>query len=37
MPNGIYALGLEQYKRTGTIGQSTGISGSCDYFHEDAC
>ena len=34
--NGIYALGLEQYKRTGTIRRSTGISGSCDYFYEDA-
>jgi hypothetical protein len=34
--NGIYALGLEQYKRTGTVPKSTGISGSCYYFYEDA-
>ena len=34
--NGIYALGLEQYKRIGTIRSSTGISGSCDYFYKDA-
>lgn len=34
--NSTYALGLEQYKRTGTVRQSTGISGSCDYFYEDA-
>jgi hypothetical protein len=34
--NGIYSLGLEQYKRTSTIRRSTGISGSCDYFYEDA-
>lgn len=34
--NGIYALGLEQFKRVTTIRRSTGISGSCDYFYEDA-
>jgi len=34
--NGIYALGLEQYKRTGTVRRSAGISGSCDYFYEEA-
>jgi len=34
--NGVYALCLEQYKRAGTIRSSTGISGSCDYFYEDA-
>lgn len=34
--NGIYALGLERYKRPSTIRSSSGISGSCDYFYEDA-
>jgi hypothetical protein len=34
--NGIYALGLEKHKRTSTIRSSSGISGSCNYFYEDA-
>ena len=34
--NGTSALGLEQYKRASTIRPSTGISGNCDYFYENA-
>ena len=34
--NGIYAKDLQPYLRPETIDSSSGIGGSCDYFHERA-